>query len=304
VFQDPYLVKKYPEWAVRRVSDPDQNWKDRKGLGFIDVGARPYWDYVVELSRESHEIGFDEINYDYIRFPSDGNMKDALYTHSVGVPKAEKVEKFFAYLTTNVRAEYASRYKHVDQHGAKHSLVLSADLFGMTATNYDDLTIGQILERALPYFDAVAPMVYPSHYPPGFNGYANPNKNVYGVIKYSMDKAVARAESTRSPITALTHVPLYEIVDKKTTKEVLSQNGERREEVVTSTERVRKEGWYEKKSYPRTNLRTWIQDFDYGGDYGPKEVRAQIQATYDAGLTSWMIWSPSNRYTIEALHKD
>ena len=51
----------------------------------------------------------------------------------------------------------------------------SADLFGMTTTNNDDLNIGQLLERAMPYFDYIAPMVYPSHYPPNFNGWKNPN---------------------------------------------------------------------------------------------------------------------------------
>jgi hypothetical protein len=61
---------------------------------------------------------------------------------------------------------------------------------------------------------------------------------------------------------------------------------------------------YTKKVYPATKLRTWIQDFDYGGDYGPTEVRAQFQATYDAGLTSWMVWSPSNRYTVDALKRE
>jgi hypothetical protein len=61
---------------------------------------------------------------------------------------------------------------------------------------------------------------------------------------------------------------------------------------------------YTKQVYPATKLRTWIQDFDYGGDYGPVEVRAQFQATYDAGLTSWMIWSPSNRYTLDALKSE
>jgi hypothetical protein len=63
-------------------------------------------------------------------------------------------------------------------------------------------------------------------------------------------------------------------------------------------------GVYKKPTYDATKLRTWIQDFDYGGNYGPKEVRAQFQATYDSGLTSWMIWNASNKYTIEALHKE
>jgi hypothetical protein len=316
VFQDPNMVTQHPEWAVKRVSDPTKNWADRKGLGFIDVGARPYWDYMVALSRESHDVGFDELNYDYVRYPSDGNMKDALYTHSVNkagesTNKAEHLEKFFAYLTSEVRKPYDSKYSHVVNSGQStvngagtagqvpHIPVLSADLFGMTATNTDDLTIGQVLERALPYFDFVAPMVYPSHYPSGFNGYKDPNKNAYGVIKYSMDVAVARAKATETDVEGLLHVPVMETVEKEVTNEKV--------EVVKIKEEIKKvrngKQIYTKPNYNPHKLRTWIQDFDYGGDYGPAEVREQFKATYDAGLTSWMIWNASNRYTVGALKK-
>ena len=60
-------------------------------------------------------------------------------------------------------------------------------------------------------------------------------------------------------------------------------------------------GLYQKPVYTADKLRTWIQDFDYGGDYDADDVRAQIQASYDAGVMSWMIWAPSNIYTREAL---
>ena len=120
----------------------------------------------------------------------------------------------------------------------------------MTTTNNDDLGIGQYLEDALPYFDAIAPMVYPSHYPPNYNGWKDPNQHAYDVVHYSMSRAVSRA-------------------------------------MVASTTPLK--------------LRPWLQDFDYGGDYDIPEVKAQIQATYDAGLDSWMLWSPSNRYTRAAL---
>ncbi|MFZ2593495.1 MAG: putative glycoside hydrolase [Minisyncoccia bacterium] len=268
VFQDPYMADLRPEWAVKSKSRADGIWRDKKGLAFIDVGAKGYWDYVVELSKQSHALGFDELNYDYIRFPSDGNMKDAVYSHSTEGTKADNLEKFFQYLTRSVRTEAKDP---VSGHVPK----LSADVFGMVATNSDDLTIGQVLERTVPYFDYTVPMVYPSHYPSGFNGYKNPNLNAYGVIKFSMDKAVARLKSETTTVPGFMHTPV---------------EGQ--------------PGVYKKPTYDPKKLRTWIQDFDYGGNYGPKEVREQFQATYDAGLDSWMIWSPSNRYTLEALHKE
>ena len=72
--------------------------------------------------------------------------------------------------------------------------------------------------------------------------------------------------------------------------------GFKHERVGTTTPAV-----FTKPTYGPEKFRTWIQDFDYGGDYDASDVRAQIQASYDAGVRSWMIWAPSNRYTKAAL---
>jgi hypothetical protein len=157
------------------------------------------------------------------------------------------------------------------------------------------LSIGQVLERAVAHFDFVAPMVYPSHYPRGFNGWSNPNDHVYDVIKYSMDRAVSRMKNPETSIAGLEFTPAFEDV-------IVKEKDEKGVEHETTVKK-QKVGIYTKPVWESTKLRTWIQDFDYGGDYGPKEVRAEIQATYDSGLTSWMIWSPNNRYTVEALLK-
>lgn len=257
VFQDPYYAKLHPELAVLKKSDGTV-WKDFKGLSFIDVSAKPYWDYIVALGKEAYAMGFDELNFDYIRFPSDGPMKDVDYSWGHGMSKAEALEHFFVYL-----------HDSLSPTGAK----LSADLFGMTATNNDDLNIGQVLERALPYFDYISPMVYPSHYPPNFNGWKNPNEYVYEVVHYSMSRAAERAVATTTP--------------------VLHLGAER---IGTSTPAI-----YTKEAYSKNKLRPWLQDFSYGGVYGATEVRAQIQATYDSGLNSWFLWDPKNIYTKEAL---
>jgi hypothetical protein len=271
VFQDPYYSKEHPELAVKKASDGSV-WKDHKGLSFIDVGASPYWDYVVEISKESFNLGFDELNYDYIRFPSDGNMKDIAFTWST-TTKVVQLEHFFTYLEAKVKdpALYGD-YRHVGMRDTPVPLI-SADLFGMTTTNIDDLNIGQQLERALPHFDFIAPMVYPSHYPKQFNGWSNPNAVVYDLIHFVMKEGVRRAVATSTTVAF---------------------NGA--EIVATSTPWL-----YKKPSFSAQKLRPWLQDFDYGGDYGPDEVRGQIQAAYDAGLTSWMLWAPSNRYTRDAL---
>jgi len=176
VFQDSYLVKKFPEYAVKTGSG--SVWKDYKGVSWLDVDAKPVWDYIVEIGNESYKIGFDELNFDYIRFPSDGNMKDIAYPYSEGKVKSEAMEEFFS---------------HIDNIFRPRNIPISADLFGMTTTNTDDLGIGQVLEDALEHFDFVAPMVYPSHYPANFNGWKNPAAKPYEIIYFSMGSAYERA---------------------------------------------------------------------------------------------------------------
>ena len=190
VFQDPLYARAHPNLAVQSKSTKAP-WSDWRGLHFIDVGARDFWKYILKISREAHQkYYFDELNYDYIRFPSDGPMSDAEYLWSDYDKRSDELENFFRFISYNVKVP--DRQGHVPK--------ISADLFGMVTTNYDDLTIGQVLEKALPYFDYIAPMVYPSHYPKSFLGLGNPNKHVYTVVHYSMKKAIKRTEPSRTKI--------------------------------------------------------------------------------------------------------
>ncbi len=259
VFQDARKVGLHPEYAVKKDSDRSVIWRDHKGIPWIDAGARPHWEYIVRVAKAAYEIGFDEINFDYIRFPSDGNMKDIYFPYSEGKKKSDVIESFFAYL-----------HRELGDTG----MVMSADIFGMTTTNTDDLNIGQILEKALPYFDYISPMVYPSHYPRDFNGWGDPNSRPYDIVRYSMDRAVERTIATTTPIQTIGST----VVSSSTTPYQ-----------------------YSKPAWERTKLRPWLQDNNYPVRYTPEMVRAQIQATYDAGLTSWMLWNAGNRYSREAL---
>jgi hypothetical protein len=146
----------------------------------------------------------------------------------------------------------------------------------MTTTNFDDLAIGQVQDRAAPYFDFIAPMVYPSHYPDSFLGLGDPNLYPYKVVYHAMKSGADRMRSTTTPLAGFRHT-----------------------RIGTSTP-----ARYEKPTYGPDKFRTWIQDFDYGGDYDAADVRAQIQASHDAGVKSFMIWAPSNIYTKSALEAD
>lgn len=277
VFQDPFHAERHPHLAVKR-ADNATVWHDHKGLAFIDVAAREYWDHIVGLSVDSYNIGFDELNFDYVRYPSDGNMRDISFPHSAasthGADKPANLEAFFAYLHEALLDETNfDAVRHEDTGRASSTPWLSVDLFGMTTTNHDDLSIGQVQERAAPYFDFVAPMVYPSHYPHDFLGLGNPNHHPYEIVHHAMAAGVTRMQASTTPVQGFLH-----------------------ERVGTSTPAV-----YTKPVYGADRLRTWIQDFDYGGTYDAAAVRAQIQASYDAGVESWMLWAPSNIYTQGAL---
>lgn len=280
VFQDPFMSKVHPERAVQSKARPGSPWKDYKGLSFISVGSEEHWRYIVTLSRESYALGFDEINYDYVRWPSDGPMNDIVYPSG---DRAGELEKFFAYLHDQVKSFDTAA------HGG-HELVMSADLFGYTTVLTDDLGIGQQLERTLPYFDYVAPMVYPSHYNKGFAGLSNPNNDPYKVVYTSMKEAARRADARETPVQTLSNEPVMR-------EEVVPAHyDEAGAFIATSTKSVAS-GLYTKPVFDTLKLRPWLQDFDYGKDYTAQDILDQTRATYDAGLTSWFFWDPANRYT-------
>ena len=234
VFQDPFLTHKKPEWSVRKKSDGGV-WKDRKGLSFLDPTQKEVWDYAVAIGHEAYNRGFDEINFDYIRYPSDGNMNDINYNLAPGKTRADNIEAFFIYLAQEMKKN--------------EPIPISADLFGLTTEISDDMGIGQVWEKAIVHFDFVSPMVYPSHYPAGYAGLKNPAAHPYEVITRSLKSAIEKTK----------------VVGEDTDK-----------------------------------IRPWLQDFDMGAIYTKDLVRAQIKATHDLGLDSWMLWDPANKYTPSA----
>ena len=178
-FQDPYLTKLKPEWAIKKISDGGV-WKDRKGLSFLNPTSKDVHKYIVSIALDSYNEGFDELNFDYIRYPSDGDLKDINYNLVKGETRSDNMEKFFKYLRDEIK-------KNGD-------IPMSADIFGLTTEAKDDMGIGQVWEKAIPYFDFVCPMVYPSHYPPGHAGYKNPALYPYEVINRALTSAVTRTK--------------------------------------------------------------------------------------------------------------
>jgi len=176
VFQDPVFTQARPELSVQRRSKKGSLWFDYHGLAWLDPASPEVWNYHAALARDVLDNGFDEINFDYVRFPSDGNLDEMHFpVWDKKITKSEVIKTFFKYLRW-----YLPQAK------------LSVDLFGYTTVNQDDLGIGQVIENAFPYLDFICPMVYPSHYNPGFLGYENPAQHPYQVIKHSMEAAQKR----------------------------------------------------------------------------------------------------------------
>jgi len=188
VFQDPYLTKVKPEWAIKRLSDGEV-WKDRKGLSFLDPTNAEVHKYILDVALGSYNLGFDEINLDYIRYPSDGDMKNINYNLKEGETRSDNIEKFFKYFHAELKKD--------------NDIPLSGDLFGLTTEAKDDMGIGQIWEKALPYFDYLSPMIYPSHYPAGYAGFSNPAAHPYEVIDRALKGAILKTEAAGQSISKI-----------------------------------------------------------------------------------------------------
>lgn len=234
VFKDGAVAEKFPYLGVKDNITGDL-WRDMNGVAWVNPMLHELWDANIELAHEAAMLGFDEIQYDYVRFPTDGDLSRVEY----GLPNTQEnrqnsVEKFLqrsreALMPTGVR--------------------LSADIFGYTVKVDDDLGIGQNVPRLAPHVDYLSPMVYPSHWPEGsvpVDGH--PNDFPYETVEYSMKLALDKLDGDAF------------------------------------------------------KLRPWLQDFNMPGmkKYGAAEVRAQIDASEELGLSGWLIWDPNNWYHDDA----
>jgi hypothetical protein len=156
VFEDPVLARARPDLAIQR-SDGSA-WTNQAGLGWANQYDRRVWKYNVDLAEAAIKAGFDEIMFDYVRFPTDGDLSDAVWPGKRAEPKARTIADFL---------EYAQgRLKPL---GAR----VGAAVFGLAAAR--DMGIGQHPRLLARYVDTLYPMVYPSHYGPGEYGLDDPN---------------------------------------------------------------------------------------------------------------------------------
>src|SRR5680860_548754 len=167
-FNDKILSARRPEWGVQHKNGG--LWKDRKGFSYTNPYDHRVWEYLVELAEDAASRGFREIQFDYVRFPSDGKISDAVYPGRDGTME-DAIAEFLAFARQRLEAR---------------GVWVSADVFGLTVHVKDDMNIGQKIEKVARNVDIVSPMIYPSHYEPGSYNIKNPNASPYEVITNAM----------------------------------------------------------------------------------------------------------------------
>ena len=249
VFKDPVYSLKRPDLAIKHVNGG--LWKDKDGITWLNPYNRGTWDYTISIAKEAVALGFDEIQFDYVRFP-DGTKKTGDFS-GTDKEKYEAINEFLAYAKQQIT-----------------EVPISADVFGIILESPNDTeNIGQYLELVGKDIDYISPMVYPSHYALG---------QIVNKVKFDVPD-----------------LKPYEVVYNSLVK---CRN--RLDQVEGYKAKVR--------PYLQDFTATWLKDKKTGKkyyqEYGPEQVRQQIQAVYDAGYEEWILWDARNTYDEEALLKD
>jgi hypothetical protein len=240
-FKDPTYVGQFPDRAIfdKRTGKPYQG-SDRL------IWATPHdnnlWEYNINMAKEAAAVGFNEVQFDYVRFPaSNGGKLDSVldYKNTEGISKPETIQNFLK-----------KAYNEI----SPLEVYISADVYGMVSSVEDDMGIGQYWEAISNVVDYICPMKYPSHYGNGIYGLSVPDAYPYETVYYSTRDSVARNRNIQTPAV----------------------------------------------------VRPWIQDFTATWvkghiKYGEKEVRDQIRALEENGVTEFLLWNAGNRYTEAAV---
>lgn len=190
-FRDPYLAEEKPEWAVH--TKDGGVFRDKSGLAWVNPYERGVWDYLAEIASEAAAAGFDEVQFDYIRFSTDVKADEVDYgPESERVGKIEIITEFTKYMYEKLRTL---------------GVYVAADVFGTVIENETDQQIvGQDYVKMAEHLDYICPMIYPSHYRNGSYGIAVPDADPYhtihGACSASVQELSALPEENRAHVRA------------------------------------------------------------------------------------------------------
>jgi len=255
-FRDNYLAQKRADLAVKRKDG--SIWRENGSIAWTNPYNREVWKYNIDIAKEAVEKGFDEIQFDYVRFPTVSD-KEVNYGEKTP-PKADAVSDFLKEAAVEIN---------------RLGVPVSADIFAIVCETPGDWEgIGQVLERVGMDIDCISPMIYPSHY-------ANASHGMMGNgVGQSINGVLFKAPDLKP----------YEVVYNV---------------LLKTKERISKVDGY------RAKVRPYLQDFTasylpkgYYQTYGPKQVRQQIKAVYEAGYEEWILWDAANTYAESAFLKE
>jgi hypothetical protein len=170
VFKDTKQAKHFPNRAVKHPNG--KVWKDKHDTAWIDPHSKKGQNYTLAIAEDAAKAGFDEINFDYIRFPAHRGLR---------YRKADTEANRIAAIQTFL--------KRAQKRLSHYSAFVSVDIFGYVAWNKNDTQIGQTVASLAKYSDYICPMLYPSGFYKGTLGYKDPTKHPYSIVKASIQKA-------------------------------------------------------------------------------------------------------------------
>lgn len=185
-FKDPHYVKLNPDRAIVYRSN-GKPYSNRDGIVWVSAHDRKKWEYNIEVSKEAAQAGFNEIQFDYVRFPaSNGGKLDKYldYRNELGESKPLTIQRYLKYARENL---------------SPLKVYISADIYGLVGSSADDMGIGQYWEAVSNMVDYVCPMMYPSHYGNGVYGLSVPDAHPYETINIGARDAVNRNKNLETP---------------------------------------------------------------------------------------------------------
>lgn len=327
-FKDPILAEKMPEWSLH--NSDGSIFRDKSGLAWVNPYRKEVWEYLASVGEAAIKAGFDEVQYDYVRFSTDSRMKQVDFGDSTkGRTKTEAISGFTLYASERIHAA-----------GGR----ISADVYGVVIDSEEDQQIvGQNYVEMSRSLDAISPMIYPSHYGPYNYQIPVPDAQPYDTVLAAMqaskmvlagldpktgkkpvsadvsgndavDAAIvggeavsgnnaADAAADSQSTSGTTAVSGNDAVQNAENAQA-ADGAQAAEDAAAKTFALSKEeiAQLDSTTGVQATVRPWLQDFTATWvkghiSYGPEEIRAQIQAVYDAGYEEWILWNAANRYT-------
>jgi len=185
VFKDNVLARHRPTWAITDTRTGSL-WLDAERLAWLDPFEEQAWAYSIAVAREAALKGFDEIQFDYLRFPTDGKLSAARYSRpNTQEGRLQSITEFLKRARATLKPTGTS---------------LAIDIFGYTAFNLDDTGVGQRIEELAPLVDTMCPMAYPSAYHLGIPNYRNPVAHPYETVFETVRRLRERSAPARARV--------------------------------------------------------------------------------------------------------